>query len=422
MQLRRLGPCVLAAGAVIWLALTAGAANWPRFRGPNGTGGAHDADIPVKWTEQDVAWKVELPGSGNSSPVVWGDRLFIQSASPDGKERYLLCLNTADGKEVWRRSVPGGKARMNQKNSLASSTPATDGERVYAYFWDGEAVSLHAFDFKGQPLWKYDIGKFTSDHGAGASPMVLDDKVILLNDQGEGASVIAITAKTGKKAWVAKREHLQDRACYSTPFVLNRKGDGVELVVTSTFGVTGYDPKDGTRNWQYDWSFDARPLRTVASSLLAEGGYIVANSGDGKGDRATVVLRPGSKDGTRPKLMWESKKPNFLPYVPCYLSRGDHLYWVSDNGYAGCTVTATGETVFHERLPGAAFTASPVLIEDKVYAVSEDGTVFVFAAEPKFKLLAKNNLGENVLATPAVADGRLFLRGKDHLYCIAQKK
>jgi outer membrane protein assembly factor BamB len=420
MPFRRLGPCVLAAGALIGLALTAGAANWPRFRGPNGAGSARD-DIPVKWTDKDIAWKVELPGTGNSSPVVWGDRLFIQSASPDGGERYLLCLSVVDGKELWRRSVPGAKARMNQKNSLASSTSATDGERVYAYFWDGEAVSLRAFDIKGQPLWKYDIGKFSSDHGAGSSPMVLDDKVILLNDQGEGASVIALTAKTGKKAWEAKREHFQNRACYSTPFVLNRKGDGVELVVTSTTGITGYDPKDGSRTWQYDWSFDGRPLRTVASALLTEGGCIIANSGDGSGDRAAVALRPGSKDGPRPKQLWESKKPNFLPYVPCFLSRGDHLYWVSDNGYAGCTVTESGETVFHERL-GGAFTASPVLVGDKVYSVSEDGTVYVFAAEPKFKLLAKNSLGEGVLASPAVADGRLFIRGKSHLYCIAQQK
>ncbi len=422
MHLRRLsGLLLLAACAAIGPALTADAGNWPRFRGPNGTGGSDDSDIPVKWTDENVAWKVALPGAGNSSPIVWGDRLFIQSASTDGKERYLLCLSTTDGKEVWKKSVPGGKSRMNAKNSLASSTPATDGERVYGYFWDGEAVALHAFDFKGDHLWKYDIGKFSSDHGAGASPMLCDGKVILLNDQGEGASVLAIEAKTGKKAWETKREHFQNRACYSTPFQLNRKGDGVELVVGSTTGVTGYDPASGAKNWQYDWSFEGQPLRTVASPLLAEGGFIIVNSGDGIGYRTTVALRPGSKDGTRPKLVWESKKSKFMPYVPCFLSRRDHLYWVSDTGFAGCTVTETGETVWHERL-GEAFTASPVLIEDKVYAVDESGKVFVFAAEPKFKLLAKNDVGEPVLATPAVAGGKLFIRGKSYLYCIGKGK
>jgi outer membrane protein assembly factor BamB len=416
----RLSAFLLATCALIGLALTADAGNWPRFRGPNGTGGSHDIDIPVKWTDDNIVWKATLPGAGNSSPIVWDDRLFIQSASSDGKERYLICLSSTDGKEIWKRTVPGNRARMNAKNSWASSTPAADGERVYAYFWDGEAVALHAFDFKGEPLWKYDIGKFSSDHGAGASPVVYDGKVILLNDQGEGASVLAIDAKSGKKAWETKREHFQNRACYSTPFQMNRKGDGVELVVASTTGITGYDPANGAKNWQYDWTFEGRPLRTVASPLLAEGGFIIASSGDGSGDRGTVAIRPGSRDGTAAKLVWESKKKSFMPYVPCFLSRREHLYWVSDDGFAGCTVTETGATVWHERL-GEAFSASPILIEDRVYAVSEGGKVFVFAAEPKFKLLAKNDIGESVFATPAVADGKLFIRGKSTLYCIGKK-
>jgi outer membrane protein assembly factor BamB len=368
-----------------------------------------------------VAWKVALPGAGNSSPIVWGDRLFIQSASDDSKERYLICLSTADGKEIWKKTVAGDKASRHNKNTLASSTPATDGERVYAYFWDGEAVALHAFDIKGQPLWKYDIGKFSSDHGAGASPMIYDGKVILLNDQGEGASVIALDAKTGSRAWEAKRDHFQNRACYSTPFVLQRKCQPDELIVGSTTGVTAYDPRSGDKNWQYDWSFPKRPLRTVASPVLSDPGLIIVNSGDGGGDRQTVAITPGDKGGAKPGLAWDSKKEKVMPYVPCFLSRGDHLYWVSDNGYAGCTETRTGASVWYERLPGADITASPILVDGKVYAANERGDVFVFAAEPKFKLLAKNSLGEGVMATPAVADGKLYIRGKTYLYCIGKK-
>jgi outer membrane protein assembly factor BamB len=419
MHLRRLAP--LAAAVLAGLTLAAAAANWPRFRGPNGTGDTPDADIPVKWTDKDVAWKVPLPGLGNSSPVIWGDRLFIQSASPDGKDRYLLCLSTADGKEVWRRSVPGAKAKMHQKNTWASSTPTTDGERVYAYFWDGESVSLRAFDIKGEPAWTYAIGHFSSDHGAGASPMVHDGKVFLLNDQGEGASLLAIDAKTGKRAWEAKREHYENRACYSTPFVLTRKDEGTEIVAASTTGVTGYDPADGAKVWQYDWSFAGRPLRTVASPLLSEGGLILVNSGDGGGDRATVAIRPGGKNGVAPKMLWDSKKPKYMPYVPCFLSRGDYIYWVSDTGFAGCTAAATGAQVWYERI-GEPFTASPLLVGDKVYAADEGGSVHVFAAEPKFKLLAKNSVGEGVMATPAIADGKMYVRGKTMLYCIAKGK
>jgi outer membrane protein assembly factor BamB len=417
MHLRTL---LLAACAALGLALCADGANWSRFRGPNGTGGAHDANIPVKWTEKDVAWKVALPGTGNSSPIIWGDRVFIQSSSADSKERYLLCLSAADGKELWRKSIPGSRAKMHKKNTGASSTPATDGERVYAYFWDGASVAVYAFDFKGEQLWKYDIGKFSSDHGAGASPVVHDGKVLLLNDQGEGASVIALDGKTGSKAWETKRDHYQNRACYSTPFVLARKGQPTEIVVASTTGVTGYDPDTGAKDWQYDWSFGPRPLRTVASPLLTDGGEILVNSGDGGGDRCTVAITPGSKDGTRPGLLWESKKKEFMPYVPCFLSRGEHLYWVNDMGYAGCTEAKTGKLLWYER-QGAPFTASPILIGDKVYAVNEAGGVSVFAAEPKYKLLAKNSVGEGVYATPAVADGKLYVRGKSHLYCIGKK-
>jgi outer membrane protein assembly factor BamB len=420
MHLRRL---LLAACAVIGLALTADAANWPRFRGPNGGGTADDKDIPVQWADKDVLWKVVLPGSGNSSPIVWGDRLFIQSASTDGKERYLLCLSAADGKEVWKRAVGGTRAKnVNPRNSLASSTPATDGERVYAYFWDGESAALHAFDFKGEPLWKYDIGKFNSDHGAGASPMVYDGKVVLLNDQGEGASVIALDAKTGSKAWEMKREHFQNRACYSTPFVRERKGGAAELVVASTTGVTGYDSDTGAVNWQYELTFPGRPLRTVAAPFPADG-LIVVSSGDGSGERKTFGIRPGGKDGARPSLAWDSTKAKEMPYVPCFLSRGEHLYWVNDYGFAGCTAARTGATVWSQELARrGVFTASPIMIGDKVYAADEAGDVFVFAAEPTFKLLAKNRLGEKVMATPAVADGRLFIRGDSHLYCIGKGK
>src|SRR5690349_19128499 len=141
---------------------------WPRFRGPNGTGIATDRDIPVQWTDKDgVLWKTAIPGLGNSSPVVWGEQIFLQSATQDGKERFLLCLDVHDGKIVWSRSIPGSRAHINAKNSWASSTPTTDGHRVYTLFWDGSKVSVHAFDLRGEHLWSRDLGRFTSQHGPG---------------------------------------------------------------------------------------------------------------------------------------------------------------------------------------------------------------------------------------------------------------
>jgi outer membrane protein assembly factor BamB len=402
-------------GAAAVLAGPAAAGNWPRFRGPNGTGVSDDKDIPVGWADKDVLWKTALPGLGNSSPIVWGDRLFIQSASADGKERLLLGVDVATGKVRWQKSVPGERARTHPKNTLATSTPATDGKRVYALFWDGQDIALHAYDLDGKPLWQTPLGPFTSQHGVGHSPMVYDGKVVVANDQDGSAALVAVDAETGKVAWQAKRQAF--RTCYSTPFVLDNASDGPELIVASTAGVTGYDPKSGTENWHWHWSFAGMALRTVASPV-AVAGLIVANSGEGSGARDTVAVKVGSKgEDTKGNLAWEQRRD--LPYVPCFLARGDYLYSVTDAGTAACRVAKTGEIVWSERL-GSAVSASPVMIDGKVYVCGEDGDVYVFAAEPTFKLLAKDSVGEPIIATPAVADGRLFIRGKTHLFCIGK--
>jgi outer membrane protein assembly factor BamB len=407
---------IVAALGLCATASLAQAGNWPRFRGPNGSGIAPDKDIPVHWTEQDgVLWKTAVPGTGNSSPVIWGDFLFLQSARANGGERLLLCLRVSDGKILWTQAVPGGPAHKHAKNSWASSTPATDGERVYCLFWDGKDLSVHAFDFEGRSLWQHALGSLTSQHGAGASPVVFDGKVFVNNDQDGEAELIALDAKTGQAVWKAARQPF--RACYSTPFICEEPGHAPELIVASTAGLTAYEPQTGSENWSWKWSFSGRPLRTVASPLAGPG-WLFANSGDGSGDRHAVALKVDRQaSGVKVALAWEEKRQ--LPYVPTMLLWGDHVYYVNDNGLAGCRDARTGTAAWTERL-GGTVTASPVLIDGKIYAANEDGTVYVFAAAPRFQLLAKNNLGEPVFATPAVADNRLFIRGKTHLYCIGK--
>lgn len=402
-----------------WTLVCAGPAaadNWPRFRGPNGTGVADDKDIPIQFgAKKGVLWSVPIPGVGNSSPVVWGDRLFLQSASSDGSERLLLCLNATSGKILWQASAAGARAHTHQKNTLASSTPATDGERVYAVFWNGEELSLSAYDFQGKELWKRELGGFTSQHGAGASPVVYDDMVYLANDQDGSAVMLAFDAKTGNPVWKATRKAY--RACYSTPFLLEKPGDKLQLIVASTGGITGYNPRTGDEIWNWSWKFDGMALRIVASPIAGDG-LIFANCGDGKGYRHAAAIKAGGKgDVTSTNLVWENKRA--LPYVPSMLLKGEHLYYVTDKGMAGCVVARTGETVWSERL-GGEITASPVLINGKIYATNEAGTVYVFAAEPTFRLLAKNVLGEGVMATPAVANNRLFIRGQSNLFCIGK--
>lgn len=391
-------------------------ASWPRFRGPNGTGVAADADIPVRWSEKkNLLWKVAIPGQGNSSPIVWGERLFLQTATADGKDRLLLCLDSRTGATLWSREIPGSKAHMHPKNSLASATPATDGERVYVPLWDGAKVDLHAYDFRGESVWTYPLGSFTSQHGPGTSPIVYGGKVFIANDQDGTANFVALDAKSGKLVWEAPRRAY--RACYSTPFLLERPETPVELIVASTGGITSYDPQSGHENWNYHWTFDGMPLRTVASPLYASG-LIIANSGDGGGARQTVAVRVGGKgDISRTHLAWEKKKA--FPYVPTMLVYGDHLFLVNDNGVAACHAVRTGDVVWSERL-GGNVTASSILIDGKIYTISEDGTVYVYRAAPTFELLAKNSVGEDVFATPAVANQRLYIRGKTHLFCIGQ--
>jgi outer membrane protein assembly factor BamB len=359
-------------------------------------------------------WKAALEGAGNSSPIVCGGKVFLQKSSRDGGERSLICFDAADGRLVWSKAIPGKKAHTHPRNSLASGTPASDGKRVYLAAWDGKELILLAYDFNGQLAWQQDLGKFVSQHGPGHSPIVFGGRVYLTNDQDGSAALLAFDAETGKPAW--QRERRAYRTCYSTPFV-RVLPEGPELVVASTAGVTAYDPASGDVNWNCDWPFAGRPLRTVASPI-AGAGLIFASAGDGDGSRDMIALQPGNKsEGATGKLAWQERKS--FPYVPCMLCQGDYLYSVNDKGLAACHSARTGDTIWSERL-GSPFSASPILVNGNVIAAGEDGVVYVFEAATKFKLLAKNQLGEPIMATPAVADGRLFVRGSEHLFCIGK--
>ncbi|HEY7426247.1 MAG TPA: PQQ-binding-like beta-propeller repeat protein [Gemmataceae bacterium] len=404
---------------------------WDRFRGPNGTGTTDDKDIPFTFgVNEHMIWKVALPGAGNSSPVVWGKHLFLQSASNDGKQRSLLCLDTADGKIRWQKRISAEPSKIRSDSSLASSTPATDGKAVYVSFWDGHSILISACDFQGDALWSKNLGPFNSQHGAGASPILYKDKLFLANDMDKDdfttrvpnvrpSMLVALDKRTGRLVWETPR--VAERACYSAPFLRYRPGQKEpELVVTSTTAVTGYNIETGTKLWEAKgWQKHAVrvPMRTVASPALAGDILCVCSGGDA--GRFTIGLAlpgPGSTDV--PQRIWENRKD--FPYVPSPVTRGEHIYFVNDAGFAGCYQARTGKRVWFERLASTGFHSSPLVIDGKVYATSIAGDVYVFAAEPAFRLLARNELGEVVRATPAVADGRLYIRGEHHLYCIGK--
>ncbi|HVK09355.1 MAG TPA: PQQ-binding-like beta-propeller repeat protein [Gemmataceae bacterium] len=415
------------------------AADWPRFRGPNGTGVVPGPIPPLKWSaSENVLWKADVPGSGHSSPIVVKGRVFLQTSSDDASKRLLLCYDAATGKLKWSKSTPGHKARTHAKSSLASSTPASDGERVYALFWDGSVVTLYAYDLDGAELWSASLGGYVSQHGAGMSPVAHGGKVFVNYDQDDPAQadkpkkgdaprgpatenpaeVLAFDAKTGAKVWTAKRKAF--RACSSSPFIRELPGGKAELVVSSTAGLTGYDTDTGKPNWDWVWKFNGAALRTVGSPVLV-GDVVVVPSGDGGGSRNMVAVAPGPK----PRALWSKLKET--PYVPAPVAKGDHLYWVTDGGLAVCAELKTGKVVWSERAfenlsKGTYVHASLLLAGDNVVAVAETGRAVVFKTSPTgFEVVAENDLGETVDATPAAADGRLYIRGAEHLFCIGAK-
>lgn len=399
--------------ALAFVAVALSGADWPRFRGPNGNGIVNDPAIPTMWGPDEMT-KIPLPGRGNGSPVVSNGKLFLQAASDDGSERMLLCYEASTLKHVWTAKVGGGPGKTHAKNSLASSTPAADGQHIICLFWDGKQISLHGFDFTGKALWQVPLGGFTSQHGAGHSPVLHAGKVFLNNDQDGKAEFQCFNAATGQKLWSTKRQAF--RTCYSSPYIRQINTDEYEVAIASTAGVSAYNPENGKLLWEWQWAFDVKPLRNVGSPVEGPG-VIFAVSGDGDGSRHMVAVEPPGPNGGPPKLVWEKKRGT--PYVPCPLVRGDHVYWVSDNGFAACVEAKTGKIIFDERFT-AGVTASPILLNDHVLCIDERGNVFSFPATPKWAPPRKISLGENVYASPAAANGKLYIRGEKSLFVVGK--
>jgi outer membrane protein assembly factor BamB len=394
------------------------AADWPRFRGPNGTGTAA-GPLPTI-DARSAVWKAAIPGRGVSSPIVVGGKVFLQSASTDGSKRMLLCLSAADGQVLWTKEMPGKPSKTHAKNSLASGTPACDGERVYCVSWDGDALTLLAYDVAGKELWSQPLGGFTSQHGPGMSPAVYNGLVFVNVDEdgntGGHAVLSAFDAKTGEKKWAVARKPY--RASYSTPFLLERPGRPAELVLGTTTAITGYEPATGRVLWSYpiEWPAGQMPLRVVGSPIYAAG-LIVCYCGDGGGSRYMIAIDP---DGQQPTKVWDvAKGPT--PYVPCLLTKGDLLFWIADNGIACCAEVKTGKRLWEERVSSKDVTASPALVGDDILVIAEGGQVYVLKADREFDLVRKADVGEGVMASPAVADGRVYVRGASHLFCFGKK-
>jgi outer membrane protein assembly factor BamB len=412
-----LRPCAVLGLAAI-LAATTGAEEWPGWRGPRGDGTSLEKDVPLRWSStQNIAWKTPIPGVGHSSPIVWGDRVFVTTCVEDEGKRVLMALDRRTGKVVWERTVL--TAPLEQKhalNSYASATPATDGRHVWVAFLDFPRIEVACYDFAGNRLWQRSPGRLLSRHGFCSSPVLYKDMIIINGDQDDDGYLVALDKKTGQDRWRAQRPNRTRSYC--TPILIHSPGrPGItQLVLSGTKCVTGYDADTGRLLWIHNG-----PTEQYVASLVYTDGVLFLTTGFPE-HHLMGISPDGEGDITDSKfVLWHI--PNAVngergaSYVPSPLAYEGHFYVVSDPGYLSCLEARTGKRLWMRKL-GRRHSASGVLAEGRLYFTDDDGTTFVVKAGPTFELLAKNRLGEECYASPAVSEGQIFLRALHHLYCV----
>lgn len=388
-----------------------GAKYWPRWRGPSGQGLVAAGQYTDKWTPTTHVWKTTVPGRGNSSPIVWGDRIFLTTGYGNGERLSMLAFSRADGKQLWETFIPqNGVEYVHYKNGFASATPATDGELVYASFG---RHGLFAFDFNGKIVWQHKFGIIDNYHGPAGSPVLYNDRIFIYQDANpstaQSAFVGAFDKKTGKPIWITPR---RETVGWGTAVVINT-GERDELIVSSQQRVVAYDPAGGKELW----SVRGNTYEVIPTPVVGHG-LVFASSG-----RAgpTIAIRPGgSGDVTATHVAWSS--PRGSPFVPSGLVVGDLLYLINDmQSILTVYEAATGKLAYQDRLGVAireGFSASPVHVNGKVYFTNDDGQTFVVEAGRTSKLLHVNELGEQTLASPALVDGTWYWRTASTLRAI----
>ena len=424
------------------------AANWPQWHGPLGTGVTSETGLPVEWSrDQNVAWRAPLPGLGVSGPVVWGNRVFltyqvgagalrggnhpsfIQGGSPaaagelplggarpssvDDKIAFVVAaFQASDGKALWEHKVAaeGGLPEVHEKRNLAVSSPVTDGERVYAWFSNGQLVAL---DVTGKPAWSRHLGKeykpFDLEWGHASSPVLYQDKLLLLSYQASSACLLALDKRTGKEIW--KTEQEKTAKSYSTPLVIEA-ASGPEVIVNSSERIEAFDPQSGKPLWQYNL-----PHRFAVPMPVFHEGMIYLN----RGYRSSPLLaiRPGGRgDITNSHVTWNVGAG--APYVSSLVYSDGLLFYATEQGIATCIDAKTGERVWQERV-GGIYSASPVAADGKIYFFSETGDAVVFKPGRTPQVLARNKLDGRIIASPAVSGGRIFVRTDGHLIALQSR-
>jgi outer membrane protein assembly factor BamB len=423
-----------------------GAKNWPQWRGPESQGISTETGLPTEWSDtKNVEWKVAIPGAGHSSPIIWGDKIFLTTSiegpladhkppkhflpnkeGGEGEEYHhpdwvgsdhsytlkLLCLDKNTGKTLWVQTAYEGPVydHRHRRNTYASPTPVTDGHYVYAYFG---SEGIYCYDFDGKQIWKASLGGLgTFGMGTGTSPVLYEDLIIFQCDQefdGIKSFLTALDKRTGKESWRVTRKN---QVTWSTP-VLVKTAQRSELIVSGTENVISYDPATGKELWHSEGVLGyAIPTPVVGNGL------VVLSAGYPQKKTISIKLG-GSGDLTgTPNILWKYDKGT--AYVPSEILYGDYVYLISDKGILTCLDAKTGEVKYEGGRPpvAATYMASPVAFEDKILITSEDGDTSVIKAGPKFEVIRTNSIGEQVFSSIAISDGRIFIRGDKNLYSI----
>ena len=403
------------AALVVFAISSSNAEDWARFRGPNGTGQSDITGLPVEWNDGDYRWKTTLLGSGSSAPVIWGNRVFVTSCDAETAEFYVQCLDATTGKDLWTTRFESQPYRIHRRNSYASSTPVVDQDHVYVTYANPDHTFLVALNQEGREVWRRDFGRWVSMHGFGISPMIHQDKVVLINSQQSdrlppdampgNSRVIAVNRKTGEDIWVTELGTTISN--YSVPCVFSLDGQDQLIACSSAEGFFSLNPKTG----EFNWKMPAFRMRTVASPVL-EGNLVFGSTGSGGGGNYLVAARIGN--GGAEKLYEVNQAAN---YVPSPIIHNGVAFLFSDKGIASGVDVNTGEVLWKKRI-AKGFSGSPVASASHIYVMDEAGNVIVLPASKEFVEPTVNPLGEATRSTPAIAKGCLFFRTETQLFCL----
>jgi len=419
---------LVAAAAAALTIQTLQAENWPQWRGPALNGVSSEKNLPIKWSQtENIAWKLALPAWSGSTPIIWGDRIFLNVADDlkvkNGDNLHLWCVDRVKGTVLWQRPIGGGN-HQERKQNMSSPSPVTDGTRVWVM--SGTGV-LKAFDFAGKELWMRDIqkdyGRFGLNWGYGSSPLLHDNALYVQVLHGmrtdDPSYVLRIDAQSGKTIWKVDRPtraHMESPDAYTTPALL-RVGSRAEIVVTGGDVVTGHDPETGRELWRADGLNPDNDgnYRIVASPVVLNDLIIAPTR-----ERPMLALKGGGRgDVTASHVLW---KFGSGPDVPTPVTDGTYVYVVNDRGIAFCLDARSGKEVYgRQRLRPGTYSGSPVLADGKIYITNEDGVTSVMKAGPSFEVLAENELDDYTLSSPAISKGQIFIRTGKALWAIGKR-